>query len=341
MINPLVERRFADCSELIESWRSFLDQFSTAVKAEDASAITTDSEQRFLEIKARIAMLHDSFMDSLKHDKNVGQNMLALVNRSITLRHMRKLSPSDQKKVEIEWHECYLLLNETVGQLGEERDRLANVNEFAHRMGRIKETLFANLKWFFLKSIYFRVIAAVSILAAIVFLTPSAVWDKVRATKGIGPPFSAFLDIKRDTLKLGGPYSSADKIYLSTLAKPPAEFTVTETTSEKSTASAIFETLFNAGDMDAKAYLDTCTEFKAATVKPSDSPLVNASLFFWFERDKAVRFALEWDRARNDSNNTMAQAFAQQTTVFHVENVLIVLTNGPEDMRQKIRRDIF
>ncbi len=339
MIDPIVERHNADCNELLEAWRAFLDQFNAAVKAEDASGLTPEVEQRFMEVKARIAMLHDSFLESLKHDKNIGQNMIALVNRAITLRHMRRLSASDQKKVEIEWHECYLLLNETVGHLAEERERLAEINEFSHNMGVIRERIFLNIKWFF-TSIYFKIIVAVGIIAAIAVFTPTSVWDKVRTMKGIGEPYGAFIDFKRDKLGMGGPYGSVDSFHESTAGKA-TEYTVGESNTEKAGATATFLGMFDVRGQDSRDFLESAGEFKSATITPSDAPQVNISMFFWRERDKAVTFSTEWDAAKLDMNNMVVQVFTGSTTIFHVENVLVILTGGTPEVREDIRMRVF
>src|SRR5690606_13071397 len=155
MINPDLERRYADCSELVDAWKAYLDHYTKYVRNPEA-VITPELEQKFMDVKARIAMLHDSFMEALRQDQNIGQNMLSIVNRSITLRHLRKLGQADQKKVEIEWHECYLLLNMTVSTIAEERERLAEINEVTWKIQKVRERIWLNIVAFF-KSIYFKI----------------------------------------------------------------------------------------------------------------------------------------------------------------------------------------
>jgi len=124
MIDPLVERRYAECRELLELWRSYHDFFKVAVAGE---SLTADREHEFITVKSRIAMLHDTFMDCLDRDQNIGQNILSIVTRSITLKHVHRLSTAEIKKIELEWHESYLLLNETLGILDDKRKRFATV----------------------------------------------------------------------------------------------------------------------------------------------------------------------------------------------------------------------
>ena len=130
MINPVLDRRYNDCSTLAEAWKSYLDFFTKVVK--QGADITPEMEQTFMETKAQIAMMHDSLMEAITRDANIGQNMMSIVNRSITLRHVRRLGGADQKKIEIEWHECFLLLNETLSALGEAGGRTAQ--ELLHKV---------------------------------------------------------------------------------------------------------------------------------------------------------------------------------------------------------------
>jgi len=339
MINPILDRRFADCSELVEWWRAFMDQFNAAVKAPDASGLTQDAEQRFMQTKARIAMLHDSFLESLKHDKNIGQNMLALVNRSITLRHMRKISPSDQKKVEIEWHECYLLLNETVGQLGEEREQLANVNEFNHKMNKMKETILLNIKWFF-TSIWFKLIVCFVILFGIlgfIVYMPDAMAAKVLANGKMGPHYRKVLDFRRDVLGGSAPYGSVDKIRAK-FDKLPEGWTTTDASGAKESASYMFSGMLQVDGNDAKPFLDGASDFKAYTIAPPNKPPITANVFFWPVSGAAAKFSSAYSAGSRDPNNQNIAGIAQFTSVAYNNNVLVVLTQGaPEDREQVLR----
>ncbi len=126
MIDPEVERQYADTKELLALWQEFYEYFEMAKKGEN---LTPEKEEAFLELKSKIAMLHDSFMDALTHDQNIGQNILDIVTRSISLKHLNRQNIADIKKMEIEWHESYLLLNETIALLEEKRQQLATMSE--------------------------------------------------------------------------------------------------------------------------------------------------------------------------------------------------------------------
>jgi hypothetical protein len=130
MVDPEVERQYADTKELLRLWQEFYEYFEMAKRGED---LTPEKEDAFLDLKSRIAMLHDSFMDALTHDQNIGQNVLDIVTRSISLKHLNRQNVADIKKMEIEWHESYLLLNETVAMLEEKRQQLASMSAAQYR----------------------------------------------------------------------------------------------------------------------------------------------------------------------------------------------------------------
>jgi hypothetical protein len=126
MIDPALERRLADCRLLLRLWTLFQSYFEAAVKGE---GLTPENEKKFLDLKSRIAMLHDAFMESVDEGAQaaVGQGMLDNVIRSITLKHINRLASADIRKMQIEWHESYLLLNESVASLEEKQMNMAKI----------------------------------------------------------------------------------------------------------------------------------------------------------------------------------------------------------------------
>lgn len=174
MIDPAVERQYSDSKELLALWRVFHDFFVMGVKGEN---LTPEKEAQFLELKSKIAMLHDSFMEALTHDQNIGQEVLGIVSRAITLKHLHKQSAADIKKMEIEWHESYLLLNETIGALEDKRNELSNINEAQYRAQKAAGVAGQNINAV-LTSFWFKaaVITAV-VLAATVGVQMLGIYD--------------------------------------------------------------------------------------------------------------------------------------------------------------------
>jgi hypothetical protein len=153
MLDQDLDRRLTDCKELLLHWHKFHSYFNIAIKEE--GKISHEVEAEFLNLKSRIAMLHDAFMESLKHDQAIGQHVLTIVERSITIKHLKKMSIAEIKKMEIEWHESYLLLNETVGAMEEEETRLDNINPTKYKLDKLKTSIINNIRNF-LTSIYLK-----------------------------------------------------------------------------------------------------------------------------------------------------------------------------------------
>lgn len=133
MIDQKLEEQITATQQLLQFWQRFHDYFAFGVKGTD---VDQQREREFLQIKSQIAMLHDTFMEALTHDRNIGQNIMGICSRSITLKNLKKLSNADVQKMEIEWHESYLLLNETLGALQEKRQQMANINPLIYNTKR-------------------------------------------------------------------------------------------------------------------------------------------------------------------------------------------------------------
>jgi hypothetical protein len=206
MIDPNLERRFAECSELVDAWKVFQELVLKATKPPKTT--NAQLEQQFLNAKARIAILHDSFMESLKHDKQIGSNMLEIVNRAITLRTLSKVTDAEAKKMEQEWHEVFMLLNGTVSDLNEDRAKLAEVNELSHNMGKVREKIFVYLKSF-LNSIWLKIAVVVGVILFIIWGGPAMglySWDGLRRYPALKPVVKPYLNIMRDKVGLKMPY---------------------------------------------------------------------------------------------------------------------------------------
>lgn len=211
MINPELERRYADCLELVDAWKSFLELVNKAIRTPEQ--INPAAEQQFLAAKARVAMLHDSFMAALKHDKQTGNNMIEIVNRAISLRLINRAIEAEQKKLELEWHEAFLLLNETVSSVNEEREALAKINEMTWKLGRMRERAVVQFKAF-VTSLYFKVFLGVMAVLFVIWGIPAFGiydYDKLRDVNSLKGPLGSYYDLKRDMIGMSAPYMNLAK----------------------------------------------------------------------------------------------------------------------------------
>lgn len=136
MQDPVLNRKLENSKKLLIHWRQFHDYLAQCMKGKE---FTPQDEAEFLKLKSNIAILHDSFLESVEGNLSTAQGIIALVERCILLRQVSRMNPAEIKKMEIDWHEAYLLLNETIGILQEKIDKLANVSRVTYESSRAIE----------------------------------------------------------------------------------------------------------------------------------------------------------------------------------------------------------
>jgi hypothetical protein len=177
--------------------------------------ITPEKESQFLEIKSRIAMLHDSFMEALTTNQNIGQEVLNIISRAITLRHLSKQSTADVKKMEIEWHESYLLLNETIGVLEEKRNELAQINEAQYRAGKAAGVARQKVVGFFTSGGF-----KLAVILAVAFFCTVGIqwfgiydWDELGKIPALQTPYGWGKAVVRKVWNADSPWPAVDSMY--------------------------------------------------------------------------------------------------------------------------------
>jgi hypothetical protein len=322
----------------MDAWKHFLELINRAIKPTES--LTTQVEEQFLSAKARIAMLHDSFMASLKHDKQTGQNMIDLVNRSLSLRSLQQANEAEQKKVEIEWHEVFLLLNETVSSLNEERARLADMNQITHNLGRMQERLVANVKGF-TKSIWFKLIVAASVFVFVVFVVPALGiydYDNLRDIRAMKPVIGGYFDISRDMLGFKMPYIDKDAYIekAKAIVKPDPNHVLEPYDFGQDRFFQNFAQFFPAGSPTARqeaADLLKQAEYDAFQLKEKSGNQAKANMYvFWFRKTPNANKAMV---AIKDLNNT-----SDRVDVMQRVNVITIM-NGTTPSNLRILKDDF
>lgn len=273
-----------------------LDMVNRAIRKPEA--ITPQDEENFLRTKARIAMLHDSFMDSLKHDKAVGTNMIEIVNRAITLKGMGRISEAENKKLEIEWHEVYLLLNETVSTLNEKRAELAEINEMMFKLGKLWERTQTNFKAF-LRSIYFKLMVATAAILFIVYGVPAMGiydWDKLRDIRPLQPVISGTFWMGR-AVGISAPYFTLREFTERSLKDPVGGLIHTTHTTEKPKSAAARDIadvmMARVTDRDARdnvrQLLEGAESYEALRFRNDNETQTGFVYLFWFRRVPEAR----------------------------------------------------
>jgi hypothetical protein len=140
MIDKKLEYQIKTLHELSDLWMKYQPFLSPRVTEQQ---YTAQDEESFLKLKCDVALRHDVLLDVVGEDKNIrstAQSILQIVIRSISLRKLQQKTEAELQKMEIEWHDAYLLINDTIAQLEAKREELAGVTESDMRRERRKET---------------------------------------------------------------------------------------------------------------------------------------------------------------------------------------------------------
>lgn len=135
MRDPALEHQMENMKHLISAWQKF-HAYLTGVR--QGKEFSQADEAEFLKLKSQIAILHDTMVEVVgtgnRDDTNTVQMVIDVVERCIMLRQMKRLTLAEIKRMEIEWHDGYLLMNDRIGVLQDEIQQLAQVSEFHHKM---------------------------------------------------------------------------------------------------------------------------------------------------------------------------------------------------------------
>ncbi|MDP8245692.1 MAG: hypothetical protein P9L94_16535 [Candidatus Hinthialibacter antarcticus] len=117
-----IESEMEELQMLMKIWNQFYKVLNTTFAEEKADQKALDRE--FQRIKQIVAEHHGHFMKVIKKDFHIGQSVMTTVKRTISIDGFLGLSDLEIRKTLIEWHDANILLNETLGSLECERDRI-------------------------------------------------------------------------------------------------------------------------------------------------------------------------------------------------------------------------
>lgn len=185
MRDPALESQIIETEELQTRWKQFSDFVEMGMSGKP---VKPEAEMKFMELKSRIIMLHDGFMEGLEHSKKTGMNMVSILNDCITLSRLAESSDADKQKFKYDWNECYILLTEQITGLHDIRTQLESISEKAVRARQRSEMMRANVHNFFTGPA-FKIIIGLVIAIAVFYIVPAFVWPysnfgKIKATKG-------------------------------------------------------------------------------------------------------------------------------------------------------------
>ncbi len=189
-----IEERIEDIKDLMRIWMRFYRILSAGF---DPESLTPEKEAEFQQIKQIVAQRHRHFMEVIAddEDKYIGQNILNLVKRVISLKEFAKLSSLEINKISIEWHDANILLNEILGtfefqlEMAKKGITISNlptaVTDAKKKVSGEKKKQAASQAPIILAA----VVAVVAIGAAVVF------WDQIQATSFYQEYLASYVDL--------------------------------------------------------------------------------------------------------------------------------------------------
>ncbi len=123
-----IEEEMEEIKMLMRIWNDFYRILTTVFYHDDPEE-RRRLDPEFQKIKTIVAEHHAHLMSLIKKDLHIGQSVLTTVKRTISLDGFASLSPIEINKTLIEWHDANILLNETLGSLECERDKILRKRE--------------------------------------------------------------------------------------------------------------------------------------------------------------------------------------------------------------------
>lgn len=118
-----IETEMEEIQMLMKIWNQFYKVLTTTFSEDGLDQKALDRE--FQRIKQIVAEHHGHLMKVIKKDFHIGQSVMTTVKRTISIEGFMGLSDLEIRKTLIEWHDANILLNETLGTLECERDKIA------------------------------------------------------------------------------------------------------------------------------------------------------------------------------------------------------------------------
>lgn len=348
MIDPAVERQFADTTELLGLWNKFHEFFLIGVKNNN---ITPDKENQFLELKSRIAMLHDSFMEALTDNHSVGQDVLNVVTRCITLKHLTRQSSADTKKMEIEWHEGYMLINDTIGALDEKRRDLAAINETqykAQKAAGVAKQKVGN----FVGSFYFKLAVILAVLiGGTVGVQVMGIYDydELGKIKALRVPFQSGKFLVRKFWNADSPWPTIDSAYRKPHSgwpgglKEPQIDNTNKDEAIKKIEIILKRQRFNPpfSTVALKSSLNSATEIKVESVEKQSESNIQIFSFLFPNSTQASAVIKAWEDINNNYQEENSPQKVYNIRVIREVNLVVILTAGKSETVDSMKQTIY
>lgn len=115
-----LERRADLVRELMNDWLLFNQIFNAYPKA---GTNKLELEGQFLKVKGALVREHRMLRDTLQANYNIDGNMMGIISEATDLESMHNQSEIAVKKLTLEWHEAFISINETLGDIEDKKAR--------------------------------------------------------------------------------------------------------------------------------------------------------------------------------------------------------------------------
>lgn len=344
MIDPELDRQYQDCEELLQYWQSFQNYYNMAIKG---TGLTPENEEAFIQIKSRIAMLTDSFVDALKDEPQetvvVGNGIQKIVEASITLKILSKMDFATIRKAQLEWNESFILLTDTIGQLKHKREELAKISKTQAASAKIASTISQKTTGF-LKSGGFKLAVGGSIAGVVLFFL---FYVGLIHYMGDVPPARQLYNLIIDS-----GYRSVNPDYpwhkLNYLAEPSWHKAQRPLNTPERGGDTMDELLVKfartgAGQI-AAALKGGQMEFKGTTITSKQTGLEQKSAEIYYFRIKDNPTARDIKKAWSElvaRNNDVKRSFRLISEQKHLGNIIILVKTSDSDFGNDIYVNVF
>lgn len=339
MEDPKLNRSIEETRELATRWSQFHDFFRMGVKGEN---ITPQAEMKFLEVKMRVALLHGSFMASVRHDQKIAQNIIAIMSTCILLKRLKGMNASELQKLEYDWNESYLLISETLSQLEDEREALLPVSERLHKLNDFRRNaLSRSLK--LARNPFFIVGLLLLLLLGSLIGAPLLGYYDITRLKSQAPFTRKFYDPVMNTLRVVFPeipYSD----FAEVKQKDPA-FGKKDPSARGSLINGVGEAaileLTNRGfpREQVLAFFDMFQGNRAFAssvfLTPNDTPMLEHYILFKTTEDARRVQDLRRDHMNNVLNQEARYNIDANLTICRRANLLVLLELGSAEYRRE------
>lgn len=115
-----LDRNVQLCREFMNDWLLF-NQILSAYPSPGVNKAQLENE--FLKIKSKLAREHKVLRENLKGDYQLDGNTMNIVAGATNLETIYSQSEVAVKKLQNEWHRCFISINETLGGLEDKKAR--------------------------------------------------------------------------------------------------------------------------------------------------------------------------------------------------------------------------